>query len=165
MIAKLHLTNDGFKEILSIRASMNLGLTDKLALAFPNIIPIKKPIIEDLNVQDPNWISGFTSGDGCFHVTLAKSPFTKTGYRVALKFQLAQHNRDIKLMKSLITYLGCGIVEENFNFSMSYFVINKFSDIIDIVIPFFDKYPIHGVKSLDYISFKQIAILMKENII
>jgi hypothetical protein len=68
-------------------------------------------------------------------------------------------------MKSLITYLGCGIVEENFNFSMSYFVINKFSDIIDIVIPFFDKYPIHGVKSLDYISFKQIAILMKENII
>jgi hypothetical protein len=54
MIAKLHLTNDGFKEILSIRASMNLGLTDKLALAFPNIIPIKKPIIEDLNVQDPN---------------------------------------------------------------------------------------------------------------
>lgn len=145
IIDKLHLTNDGFKEILSIRASMNLGLTDKLALANPKILAIEKPIIKDLKVQDPNWISGFTTGDGCFHVTLAKSPFTKTGYRVALRFQLAQHNRDIKLMKSLITYLGCGRVEENLKTSMSYFVINKFSDIIDIVIPFFDKYPIHGV--------------------
>lgn len=97
-----------------------------------------------------------------FHVTLAKSPFTKIGYRVSLKFQIAQHNRDLNLMKKLITYLGCGRVEENLNASMSYFVVTKFSDILDIIIPFFDKYPIQGVKSLDYISFKEIAFLMKE---
>ena len=54
IIDKLHLTNDGFKEILSIRASMNLGLTDKLALANPKILAIEKPIIKDLKVQDPN---------------------------------------------------------------------------------------------------------------
>jgi hypothetical protein len=73
--------------------------------------------------------------------------FTKTGYRVVLRFQLAQHNRDIKLMKSLIAYLGCGRVEEYLKRSMSSFVVSKFNDITDIIIPFFDKYPIHGVKS------------------
>ena len=52
--AKLHLTDEGFKEILSIRASMNLGLTNKLAIAIPNIIAIEKPVIKDLKVQDPN---------------------------------------------------------------------------------------------------------------
>lgn len=40
-------TDDGFNKILSIRASMNLGLTDKLKLAFPNILAIEKPIREN----------------------------------------------------------------------------------------------------------------------
>lgn len=34
---KKHLTKEGFKEILSIRASINLGLSDELKLAFPGI--------------------------------------------------------------------------------------------------------------------------------
>lgn len=34
---KKHLTKIGFKEILSIRASINLGLSDELKLAFPGI--------------------------------------------------------------------------------------------------------------------------------
>jgi hypothetical protein len=100
---------------------------------------------------------GNGESDGCFHVSLSKSSFTNTGYRVLLKFQLAQHNRDNKLMESLITYLGCGRLEENLNRSMSYLVVTKFDSVINIIIPFFDKYPIHGVKSLDYINFKEIV--------
>jgi hypothetical protein len=70
-------------------------------------------------------------------------------------------------MKSLIRYLGCGRVEENPKAAMSYFVVSKFNDITDIIIPFFDKYPIQGVKSLDYLNFKEIAsryALMKEKV-
>lgn len=176
---KLHLTDDGFNNILSIKSSINLGLTDKLKLAFPNILAtprlLKPAQGENPNmdlslageygpgkIQNSNWISGFTSGDGCFHVSLSKSTFTKTGYRVVLRFQIAQHYRDNKLMISLLTYLNCGRIEENLEKSMSYFVVSKFNDITDIIIPFFDKYPIHGVKLLDYINFKEIATLMKE---
>lgn len=54
VIAKLHLTEDGFKEILNIRASMNLGLTDQLKLVFPNVRPAKKPIVENFSIQNPN---------------------------------------------------------------------------------------------------------------
>lgn len=162
MIAKLHLTDAGLKKILSLRASLNLGLTDKLKLAFPNIVPASTPTIESCDIQNPNWLSGFTSGDGCFNIIVTKSPHTKTGYRVVLRFGLTQHNRDIPLLNSFITYLECGRVE-SFSLSASNFVVTKFSDITDKIIPFFDKYAIHGIKSLDYISFKQIAMLMKEN--
>lgn len=137
---------------------MNLGLTNELALAFPNILPIEKPVIKNLSVKDPNWISGFTSGDGCFYVSISKSSFTKTGFTVVLRFQIAQHSRDIILMKSLITYLGCGRVEEKQN--MSYFLVTKFNDIIEKVIPFFDKYPILGIKSLDYVGAASAAPLV-----
>lgn len=65
-------------------------------------------------------------------------------------------------MKSLILYLGCGRVEEESKASLVYFVVSRFENIIGKVIPFFDTYPILGVKALDYACFKQVAILMKD---
>jgi len=37
----------------------------------------------------------------------------------------------------------------------------KQSDILDIIIPFFLKYPIDGIKALDFSDFKQVADLLK----
>lgn len=125
-------------------------------------LPKPIPIFKDLTVRDPNWISGFTSGDGCFHVSIYKSSTTKTGYGVVLILQLAQHKRDILLLKSLITYLGCGRVEENEKYSTAYYVVSKFDDILEKVIPFFDKHQIEGVKSSDYQIFKKIALMLQE---
>lgn len=70
---------------------------------------------------------------------------------------MAQHSRDNILLKSLISYLGCGRVEENENekYSTSYYVVSKFDDIIEKVIPFFDKHQIEGVKSSDFQIFKK----------
>ena len=41
---KKHLSLEGLNEIVAIRASMNLGLTDILKANFPNIIPQNRPI-------------------------------------------------------------------------------------------------------------------------
>jgi hypothetical protein len=96
-----------------------------------------------------------------FFISIAKSPFTVSGYTVLLRFQIAQHNRDVELMKSFITYLECVRIEENSKSSMVYFVVSRFEDIIKKVIPFFDKYPIFGIKSMDFKSFKNVAKLMQ----
>jgi hypothetical protein len=42
------------------------------------------------------------------------------------------------------------------------FVVSRFSDITEKIIPFFDKYPLVGVKRLDYLDFVKVAELMKE---
>ena len=44
-----------------------------------------------------------------------------------MRLKIAQHDRDIVLMRSLITYLGCGRVEEKSNVSMSYFIVSNFN--------------------------------------
>jgi len=36
----------------------------------------------------------------------------------------------------------------------------KFSDIIDKIIPFFEKYPLQGAKLADYKDFKRVTELM-----
>lgn len=44
---KEHLTMEGIYKIVSIKASINLGLTEVLNLAFPNIVPILRPLSEN----------------------------------------------------------------------------------------------------------------------
>uniref|UniRef100_UPI0023F2A0C7 homing endonuclease n=1 Tax=Leptographium wingfieldii TaxID=155675 RepID=UPI0023F2A0C7 len=46
---------------------------------------------------DPNWLSGFVSGDGCFEINISKSLSSSLNERVILRFKIAQHNRDSEL--------------------------------------------------------------------
>ena len=42
---KVHLTEDGLQQIINLRASMNIGLSDLQKLEFPNYNPVARPII------------------------------------------------------------------------------------------------------------------------
>jgi hypothetical protein len=46
--------------------------------------------------------------------------------------------------------------------TQSTYVVYKYDDIIDKIIPFFEKYPILGSKALDFSDFKLVADLIKE---
>jgi hypothetical protein len=50
---KKHLTKEGLQQIVNLRASMNLGLSDKLKKAFPDVIPVKRPLVVDQKIKDP----------------------------------------------------------------------------------------------------------------
>ena len=58
---KEHLTLEGLIKTLSIRASMNQGFSEKLMVAFPNIKPAERPLVENQTIIDPHWLAGFTS--------------------------------------------------------------------------------------------------------
>jgi hypothetical protein len=157
---KEHLTKEGFKKVLSLKASINLGLSDELKLVFPYIIPVSRPSPLEKNIKGYNYIAGLASGDGCFYISIRNSSSCKLEKAVVLKFQIVQHSRDIELMEMLIFTLGCGRIELAIKQSAVYFVVLKFKDISEKLIPFFDKYPIKGVKALDYSDFKKVVLLM-----
>jgi len=54
VLRKEQLTPGGFCEILSIKAAINLGFSDSLKEAFPDIIPVERPRVEDQIISDPN---------------------------------------------------------------------------------------------------------------
>lgn len=161
MCNKEHLASEGLTKIISIRASMNKGLSETLLTNFPDIIPVVRPLVESMEIPDCNWLAGFTEADGCFYVSVVKSK-TTTGFTVQLKFQLTQHSRDKQLMEYLITYLECGRYEaRSKNAQAGNFVVSKLSDITKKIIPFFDKYPIIGSKSKDFADFKLVSKLIE----
>ena len=157
---KEHLTKEGIEKVVALKASHNLGLSDKLKQAFHDVHPVARPIVIDQKIKNPHWLSGFTSGEGCFLVVVKKSPTNSIGFQVLLVFQLTQHSRDELLMKSLIEYLQCGYITKNREtFDLK---VTKFDDIVNKIIPLFQKYRIEGVKAKDFEDFCQIADMMKE---
>ena len=45
---------------------MNLGLSADLKSAFPDIVPVVRPLVETKTIDNPYWLAGFTSAEGCF---------------------------------------------------------------------------------------------------
>ena len=64
-------------------------------------------------------------------------------------------------MKTFIKFFGCGRVSKDRK-SFDY-KVNRLIDIIDKIIPFFQKHPILGVKALDFADWCKVAEMMKDN--
>jgi hypothetical protein len=47
---KKHLTMKGLQKIVSLKASINLGLNDELKAAFPYTLPILRPLVESMQI-------------------------------------------------------------------------------------------------------------------
>ncbi len=159
---KLHLTEGGLQEIINIKASMNKGVSEEILAEFPNTTPVDKPIVKEPVVTDirPNWLAGFTSGDGCFYLYAEKDSKLRSGYRVKLRFNICQHSRDKSLLECIKSYLDCGNVLESSRGEIN-FDVHKFSDNYEKICSFFSKYPIHGVKALDFNDWKSAAEIVK----
>jgi hypothetical protein len=156
---KEHLTPEGLRKLVAIKASMNKGLSPQFKAAFADVEPVTRLFIQDQIIPDPYWLAGFTEGEGCFLVNTQNSSTHRLGCKVELRFQITQHSRDTELMKSLVEYLGCGKIFESRD--AVDFVVTKLPDLISQIIPFFDKYPLQGVKSKEFLDFKIVAKLMQ----
>src|SRR5262245_52093026 len=59
---------------------------------------------------EAGWVVGFTDGEGCFHVGIAKHPEMTAGVQVLPEFTVVQHERDVQVLHALKAYFGCGVV-------------------------------------------------------
>ena len=150
---------EGIRQIIGIKASINLGLSDKLKLEFPTVIPVARPVVSfESGIRNPNWLAGFVDGEGHFYVKTAISKAYSTGTMVAMVFSISQHVRDEVLLTNFIDYLGCGKIEKaSTRPDEVKFVVYKFSDILEKIIPFFQSYPLQGIKYMDYLDYVKIA--------
>lgn len=101
---------------------------------------------------------GFTEGEGRFRVDIKKS-ISKLGKTVRLNFQITQNESDKELLTLIILYLKCGTLQSHGTGKT--ITVTRFEDIYNIIIPFYQKYPLQGTKRLDFALFIEIAELIK----
>ena len=70
---------------------MNLGLSKSQNIEFTNYKPVSRPIINNIEISNPNWIAGFSSAEGCFLANSSKPNKVKACKIVKLIFKISQH--------------------------------------------------------------------------
>lgn len=157
---KEHLTLDGLKKVLSLKASLNLGLSSELKDKFSNIEAVKRPLIIDKDIPSPFWMAGFTSGDGSFYLTIRANKLNVIP-RIDIGFTIAQHSRDMLLLEKFTTFFNCGRIKKDSRHSVHYYVVTNIKDITNKIMPFFKKNKIKGVKSLNFADWCEGAEIIK----
>ena len=157
---KKHLIPSGLNEIVTYKAAMNKGLPSSLKEAFLDIIPKDRPINSNSNKLTPGWLAGFTSAEGSFMIRVLNSPNHKLNKKIQLEFNLSQHARDEELMRGIANYFNAGSVSLNRN-AFVFRVVN-FSELTEIILPFFINYPIQGIKYFDYLDFLKAVEIIKD---
>ncbi|KAG0632701.1 homing endonuclease [Tuber brumale] len=148
LLKKVHYKYEGFLKILAIKAVFPKGLSDNVLKAHPNVIPINKPeFLPKTNLLNPHWVAGFVQADGTFGLNFIKQVKMKLGFTCQPQFHLMVLNR-------IISTMGCGnIVKPSSGRDRYDISVANIKDIVGIVIPFFEKYPMYGAKYLDFQSF------------
>lgn len=65
-------------------------------------------------------------------------------------------------MQSLVKFFKCGVTYYDYEGLAFYFVVSKFDDVYNNIIPFFEKYPLQSSKLANYQDFHSVALMMKE---
>jgi hypothetical protein len=108
---------------------------------------------------EAHWIVGFTDGEGCFHVGIARHPELRSGVQVLPEFVIVQHKRNVRVLHALKQFFGCGVVRSNHGDRLCWRV-RKLEHLRERVIPFFERHPLKTLKRQDFISFRQVVHLM-----
>lgn len=107
------------------------------------------------------YIAGFVDGEGSFNVSLRKNSNYSVGWQVVLSFNVSQ--KDVHMLNIIKRYIDCGIIKQRKRDSLYSLDVTKPSDVIDNVIPFFDKFIILSPsKRKNYLIFKKVAMLMEK---
>jgi hypothetical protein len=92
-------------------------------------------------------------------IDIIKSKSSKLVYTAGLRFTITQNSRDEQLMRSLIDFFNCGHLNKKNNNCFN-FTVRKFTDLETKIIPFFIKFPILGVKLLNFQDFIKASKLI-----
>lgn len=106
----------------------------------------------------PWYVTGLTDGDGMFGCIISKS-----NKRINLEFKITGLlSTSSELLKSLILFFNCGRISiDNRRDGTIKFVVTDLNSILNNIIPHFDSYPLQGSKELNFLTFKEIALLME----
>ncbi len=123
------------------------------------------------------WIIGYVDGEGCFSINFVKQPDRKektrirkgyaTGYQIGHEFAVVQGEKSISSLRKLHKYFKVGNVYINRRYDnhkehLYRYSVVKREDLINTIIPFFQKYKMQTSKKDDFKLFVKCMNLIKK---
>jgi hypothetical protein len=123
------------------------------------------PKEEKINVE--SYLSGYADGEGCFCVSINKSKRHKFGWEIRPSFSVSQNSNRSNVLEIFKRYFGCGTIRPDRSDKTLKYEVRCIDDLINKVIPHFEKYPLLSSKDDDAKRFMDICRMManKEHLI
>lgn len=112
---------------------------------------------------DPNYISGLTEGEGCFHISFSFRKKLKVGIETRPSFSISLNRRDLVLLQGVHRYFDCGAIRYSKGDRTYKYESRSVADLILKIVPHFESYPLHGSKQNDFIRFADICRSVRAN--
>ncbi len=112
-----------------------------------------------LEALDPQWVVGFTDGEGCFSVSIHQNRLAVPtgGWQIQPTFQVSQHRDGRHVLQALCAHFGCGRVrDKGRGSSVEVYVVHSTIDLDERIIPFFEEHELR-VKRDDFEKFADIV--------
>lgn len=115
----------------------------------------------------PQYVVGFVDGEGSFHVAIYKDKLMRIGIKVIPEFHVSQWVTSRSVLDRLCDHFGCGYVKANHARSQKdttyVYVVRNREDLLNNVIPFFQRNELQTERRKDFKFFAQIVQMMGDD--
>jgi hypothetical protein len=106
------------------------------------------------------YISGFVDGEGCFTVSISPRGKLRVGWEVRPSFSVSQNGDRAEVLYALKAFFGCGSIRPDRSDKTLKWETRRLEDILECVIPHFERWPLMSGKRHDFESFASVCRLM-----
>jgi LAGLIDADG endonuclease len=110
------------------------------------------------------WVIGFVDGEGCFSIGFVRQAGGrgragyKTGYQVAHEFAVTQGAQSLSCLRELERFFAVGQIvtnrrHDNHREHLYRYVVRRRVDLLETIIPFFRRHPMHSSKQQNFEKF------------
>ena len=110
------------------------------------------------------WVLGFVDGEGCFSIGLVRQAgggnrkCYRLGWQVVHRFAVVQGARSVEALEGLRDFFGVGRLyqnrrHDNHRENLYQFLVERRDDLVEVVIPFFERFPLRTDKRHDFERF------------
>src|SRR5437588_6050671 len=103
------------------------------------------------------YISGYVDGEGCFTVSIAPRATLLVGWEVRPGFSVSQNGDRAEVLHAIKAYFGCGSIRPDRSDKTLKWETRRLEDILEHVLPHFERYPLLSGKRLDFGSFAAVC--------
>lgn len=100
-------------------------------------------------------------GEGSFSVLVLKRTAYKTGWNIIPVFTISLNSRDTALLEKIKHFFGgIGKIAIRRKDNAVFFTVKSVKDLMNVIIPHFEKFPLLTEKQVDFELFKEIVTIM-----
>lgn len=108
----------------------------------------------------PDYIVGFTDGEGCFSLHIVKRQKSPFGFYFTPSFSLSQNTSSVHVLEEILAFFDCGFIRKDKKTSK--YEVRDLVNLETIIVSFFQKNQLRTLKNKDFQVFCEICKLLRE---